>query len=198
MHLSSIPVVASALLFAASAAAAETDPAKLIHSPWMKFCQKGTDGKQVCLTGRDAREGPGRIVFSAALIEIDQPGEPQKLFRVTLPLGLQLAYGTRLIIDRNAPATAAFVTCLSSGCFADHHANADMLRALKEGKELTLQAVQLDGSTLSYTWSLTDFAKAQEGPPSDPQVASEQRAPPVAQPSKDDPTVKKELRPGQK
>ena len=198
-HLPSfISVVASGFLLAAPATASELDPAKLVHSSWLKFCQKGKDGRQVCLTGKDARNEAGGIVLSAVLLEIEQESGPQTLFRVTLPLGPQLAYGTRLIIDDKAPATAPFVTCLSNGCLADHHANAELIRALKDGKQLTLQAVQLNGETLSFTLSLADFARAHEGPPSDPAVLSERQAPQVAQPSKDDPTVRKELRPGQK
>src|SRR5262249_55894283 len=76
---------------------------QLIYSPWTKFCLKGQNNepnaKQVCFTGKDARIESGMPVVAAVLIEPD--GEPKKLLRVTLPLGMQLVHGTRVIIDQN-------------------------------------------------------------------------------------------------
>ena len=159
---------------------------QLIYSPWAKFCGKGqqADAKQVCFTGKDARTEAGVPVVAAALIEPD--GEPKKIFRVTLPSPLQLIYGTRLIVDQQEPLTAAFFTCFSNGCMADYvlvpeprqpqEINmADFLAKLKKGQMLTIQAINLAGSPISFPLPLTDFAKANEGPPTDPKVFEEQQ-----------------------
>jgi invasion protein IalB len=76
---------------------------QFIYSPWAKYCGKGQDAKakQVCFTGKDARTEAGQPVVAAVLIEPD--GEPKKLFRITLPSPLQLQYGTRVIVDQQAP-----------------------------------------------------------------------------------------------
>jgi invasion protein IalB len=60
---------------------------------------KGQDAnaKQVCFTGKDGRIESGQPVVAAVIIEPE--GEP-KLLRVTLPLGMQLVHGTRIIVDR--------------------------------------------------------------------------------------------------
>ena len=79
---------------AAGAPAAGGQPAdqqvQLIYAPWTKFCLKGQDAnaKQVCFTGKDGRIESGQPVIAAVIIEPE--GEPKKILRVTLPLGMQL------------------------------------------------------------------------------------------------------------
>jgi invasion protein IalB len=148
---------------------------QLIYSPWAKFCGKGNDpnAKQVCFTGKDARTEAGVPVVAAALIEPD--GEPKKIFRITLPSPLQLQYGTRVIVDQQQPMTAPFFTCFSNGCMADYEGSADLIGKLKKGQMLTIQAINLAGSAISFPLPLGDFAKANEGPPTDPKVFEEQQ-----------------------
>src|ERR1700722_15024769 len=90
------------------------DQVQLIFSPWTKFCLKGQDAnaKQVCFTGKDARIESGMPVVAAVLSEPE--GEPKKILRVTLPLGMQLIHGTRVIIDQNQPMTAPYVICFTN------------------------------------------------------------------------------------
>jgi invasion protein IalB len=148
---------------------------QLIYSPWAKFCGKGQDpnAKQVCFTGKDARTEAGVPVVAAALIEPD--GEPKKIFRITLPSPLQLRFGTRLIIDQQQPLEAPFFTCFSNGCMADYEGNPDVIAKIKKGQMLTIQAINLAGNAISFPLPLTDFAKANEGPPTDPKVFEEQQ-----------------------
>src|SRR5262249_17598176 len=149
---------------------------QLIYSPWAKFCGKGQDpnAKQVCFTGKDARTESGVPVVAAALIEPD--GEPQKIFRITLPSPLQLRYGTRLIIDQQQPPIVMpFFTCFSNGCMADYEGTPDLIGKLKKGQMLTIQAINLAGNEISFPLPLGDFAKANEGPPTDPKVFEEQQ-----------------------
>ncbi len=84
---------------APAAAAAQQQPSdqqvpQLIYAPWTKFCLKGQDAnaKQVCFTGKDGRIESGQPVIAAVIIEPE--GEPKKILRVTLPLGMQLIHGT--------------------------------------------------------------------------------------------------------
>jgi len=148
---------------------------QLIYSQWAKFCGKGQEAnaKQVCFTGKDARTEAGVPVVAAALIEPD--GEPKKIFRITLPSPLQLRFGTRLIIDQQQPLEAPFFTCFSNGCMADYEGNPDVIAKIKKGQMLTIQAINLAGNAISFPLPLTDFAKANEGPPTDPKVFEEQQ-----------------------
>jgi invasion protein IalB len=153
---------------------------QLIFSPWTKFCLKGQPGqqpdpnaKQVCFTGKDARVESGQPVAAAVLIEPE--GQERKILRVTLPLGMQLVHGTRVIIDQNQPQTAPYVICFTNGCMADYEANADMIGKMKKGQGLVLQAINATGQPISLVMPLNDFAKAYEGPPTDPKVFEEQQ-----------------------
>jgi invasion protein IalB len=151
------------------------DQVQLIFSPWTKFCLKGQEAnaKQVCFTGKDARIESGMPVVAAVLIEPE--GEPKKILRVTLPLGMQLVHGTRVIIDQNQPMTAPYVICFTNGCMADYEANPDMIGKMKGGQGLVVQAINSTGQPISLVLPLTDFAKAYDGPPTDPKVFEEQQ-----------------------
>ena len=150
---------------------------QLIYSPWTKFCLKGQNNepnaKQVCFTGKDARIESGMPVVAAVLIEPE--GEPKKLLRVTLPLGMQLVHGTRVIIDQNQPMTAPYVICFTNGCMADYDASGDLIGKLKKGQGLVIQAINSTGQPISLALPLADFAKAYDGPPTDPKVFEEQQ-----------------------
>ena len=153
---------------------------QLIFSPWTKFCLKGQPGqpvdpnaKEVCFTGKDARVESGQPVVAAVLIE--PQGMDKKLLRVTLPLGMQLAHGTRAIIDQNQPMTAPYVICFTNGCMADYEANAELVGKLKKGQGLVIQAINATGQPISIVMPLSDFAKAYDGPPTDPKVFEEQQ-----------------------
>jgi invasion protein IalB len=156
-------------------AAGGGDQVQLIFSPWTKFCLKGQEAnaKQVCFTGKDARIESGMPVVAAVLIEPES--EPKKILRVTLPLGMQLIHGTRVIIDQNQPMTAPYVICFTNGCMADYEASADMITKMKSGQGLVVQAINSTGQPISLVLPLTDFAKAYDGPPTDPKVFEEQQ-----------------------
>jgi invasion protein IalB len=151
------------------------DEVQLIFSPWTKFCLKGKEAtaKQVCFTGKDARIESGQPVVAAVLIEPE--GEPKKILRVTLPLGMQLIHGTRVIIDQNQPMTAPYVICFTNGCMADYETNPEMIGKMKKGQGLVVQAINSTGQPISLVLPLADFAKAYDGPPTDPKVFEEQQ-----------------------
>jgi invasion protein IalB len=154
--------------------------AQLIFSPWVKLCNKDSDpnAKRVCVTVKDGRVESGLLVVSVAIIEMD--GEQRKLLRMSLPYGVALTHGTRLIVDQGTPATAPFVTCLPpvvppGGCISDYEATADIINRMKKGQVLTVQAIHMNGQPMSPQLELKDFAKAYDGPPTDPKVFEEQQ-----------------------
>jgi invasion protein IalB len=156
--------------------AQQPEQPQLIYSPWTKFCLKPPqppEAKQVCFTGKDARIESGMPVVAAVIIEPE--GEPKKIMRVTLPLGMQLVHGTRTIIDQAHTANAPYVICFTNGCMADYEANADLIGKLKKGQSLTVQAFNSTGQLISLQLPLADFAKAYDGPPTDPKVFEEQQ-----------------------
>ena len=148
---------------------------QLIFSPWTKFCLKGQEAnaKQVCFTGKDGRVESGMPVVAAVLIEPD--GEPKKILRVTLPLGMSIQHGTRVIVDQGQPMTGPYVICFQNGCMADYEASGELVGKLKKGQGLVVQGINGSGQPISLVLPLNDFAKAYDGPPTDPQVFEAQQ-----------------------
>jgi invasion protein IalB len=146
---------------------------QLIYAPWTKFCLKGQDAnaKQVCFTGKDGRIESGQPVVAAVIIEPE--GEPKKILRVTLPLGMQLVHGTRIIVDNNQPQQSPYVICFANGCMSDYEATPDLLANMKKGQNLVIQAINANGAPLTLPLPLGEFAKAYDGPPTDPKVFEE-------------------------
>jgi len=159
-----------------SSPAAPVQPG-FVHSPWVKFCghdKSNPQAREVCLTVKEARLETGQFVAGAALIA--QAGEEKKLLRVTLPLGMQLMPGARMFIDGDTPRTGPYVICMPNGCMVDFDVNAEFIAKLKQGKNLQLQGINAPGQLASYLLPLGDFAKAFDGPPTDPaQYEQEQK-----------------------
>ena len=158
---------------AGAPAAQPPEQVQLIYAPWTKFCLKGQDAnaKQVCFTGKDGRIESGQPVIAAVIIEPE--GEPKKILRVTLPLGMQLIHGTRVIVDSNPPMQSPYVICFANGCMSDYEVTPDLLANMKKGQNLVVQAINSNGAPLTLPLPLAEFAKAYDGPPTDPKVFEE-------------------------
>jgi len=151
----------------APAEQAQGEP-QLVFSPWTKFCLKGQEAnaKQVCFTGKDGRVESGMPVVAAVIIEPD--GDPKKVLRVTLPLGMSIQPGTRVIVDQGQPMTGPFVICFQNGCMADYEASGELITKMKKGNGLVVQGINGAGQPISLVLPLGDFQKAYDGPPTDP------------------------------
>ncbi|MGJ4944904.1 invasion associated locus B family protein [Bradyrhizobium sp. HKCCYLS1011] len=148
-------------------------PMQLISSPWAKYCTKGLTeqsseirAKEVCFTAADGHLTSAQKLVIALLLE--QEGSDTKLLRVTLPLGVALVPGTRIVIDEKEAMTAPYIACLpKTGCMADYKAEAGLIEKLKTARTLAIQAFD-KGKPISFTLPLAGFAKAYEGPAGDP------------------------------
>jgi invasion protein IalB len=161
---------------AAPSPGAEAGQPPLIFSPWTKFCVKGqeTGGQQVCLTGKDGRIEAGDMIVAVALIEPDA-ADAKKTLRVTLPLGMLLPQGTRVIVDQGQPLNAPYAFCFINGCVADYEASAELVAKMKKGQGILVQGVNSQGQLRSVAVPLADFAKANDGPPTDPKTFEDQQ-----------------------
>jgi invasion protein IalB len=150
------------------------DAPELIYSPWAKFCAKGADpaAKQVCFTGRDARTETGRPVAAATLIEPE--GDAKTFLRVTVQNPVRLEFGTRIFVDQNPVQTAKFFTCFVYGCSSEFEATPEIVAQLKSGQTLIIQAINLEGDTITVSIPLSKFKEANEGPPTDAKVFEDQ------------------------
>ncbi|MGA8423683.1 MAG: invasion associated locus B family protein, partial [Pseudolabrys sp.] len=150
------------------------DQPQLMYSPWMKVCGKGPDtqNKQVCVITKDGRLENGMPV---AIVQLFEPEGGQKVLRVTVPLGMQLSHGTRMLIDQGQPAQSPYSICFPVGCMADFQVTDDLIGKMKKGQNIIVQAINMQGTPISLPLPLSDFAKAYDGPATDPKAFEEQQ-----------------------
>jgi invasion protein IalB len=132
-------------------------------------------GREVCFTGKNARTKDGQTFMAATLIE---PEGAPKRFRVTVPSSLQ-PRGPRIIIDMEPEISSAFFSCSANTCTADYEATPELVDKLKKGQMLQIQVGGL-APMIPVLLPLVDssgitFARANEGPPTDPKVFQEQQ-----------------------
>lgn len=153
---------------------AGADQPQLMYSPWMKVCGKGpdTNNKQVCVITKDGRLENGMPV---AVVQLFEPEGEQKVLRITVPLGMQLQHGTRMLIDQEPPQQQPYRICFPIGCMADYPVTDDVIAKMKKGQNIVIQAINMQGTPISLPLPLNDFAKAYEGPATDPKVFEEQQ-----------------------
>jgi invasion protein IalB len=142
---------------------------KFVPSPWTKLCE--TQPRKLCVTRSLLRTENGA---PAALAELAEAEGAPKIMRITLPLGMMLKFGTRILIDQTQQpyATAEFITCLE-GCIAVYQVSDDLQDKLKKGHTLYIQAININNAGLNFPLPLANFAKALDGPPTDPKVYAE-------------------------
>lgn len=145
-----------------------------INTPWTKVC--GSDQatkKEICMTTQDFTAETGQPLASAAIRETKD--DPAKKFIVSVPVGMLLQPGTRVVIDKEQPLSLKYEICFPNGCFASMDVNAEFVTKLKKAQNITIQALQMGGRTLNFVIPGKDFAKAYDGPPSDPNVVAAER-----------------------
>jgi invasion protein IalB len=160
----------------APAAAGQPQQIPLVYSAWVKLCGKNPqdpNAKELCQTMKEAHMESGQFVAAAALIEMQ--GEAKKILQLILPTRLLLPPGTRVTVDANPPSDGPFIICAPEFCMAQHEITEDFVTKLKAGQTLQIQAINDQKQTVSYLLPLADFAKAHDGPPTDPKVLEEQR-----------------------
>ena len=95
------------------------------------------------------------------LVNIRVPSDTRApIALVQLPLGLNLPAGARLQIDDGKPVDLQVQTCETRGCYASTPVAADMLAALKSGKQLKISFQTMAKETIAIPMPLGDFAAA--------------------------------------
>jgi invasion protein IalB len=155
-----IPLIALAGLLSAPAASGQTELPALIYSPWAKTCIGET-----CFIGKGVRTECALIV-GIALIE--NAKDTKKILGVTLPTSVNTDRGVRIAVDQAQPIVRPFERCYVLGCNANYEAGAELVEQLKQGRTLTIEAVDTANSSISLSLPLAGFAAAYDGPAQTP------------------------------
>ncbi|MCP3390370.1 invasion associated locus B family protein [Bradyrhizobium sp. CCGB12] len=77
-----------------------------------------------------------------------------------LPLGLNLPIGAKLQVDEGKTFDLQIQTCENRGCYASTPIAADLLTALRSGKQLKVSFQNMAKETIAIPMPLNDFAAA--------------------------------------
>ncbi|MBR0956812.1 invasion associated locus B family protein [Bradyrhizobium japonicum] len=77
-----------------------------------------------------------------------------------LPLGLNLPVGAKLQVDEGKTVDLQIQTCENRGCYASTPIAADLLAALRSGKQLKVSFQNMAKETIAIPMPLGDFAAA--------------------------------------
>ncbi|MBR0971529.1 MULTISPECIES: invasion associated locus B family protein [Bradyrhizobium] len=77
-----------------------------------------------------------------------------------LPLGLNLPIGAKLQVDEGKTVDLQIQTCENRGCYASTPIAADLLGALRSGKQLKVSFQNMAKETIAIPMPLNDFAAA--------------------------------------
>ena len=97
------------------------------------------------------------------LVNIRVPGDTRApVVLIQLPLGLNLPAGAKVQVDEGKSVDLPVQTCEARGCFASMPIPADLLTAMKSGKQFKVSFQTLAKETISIPMPLGDFAAAYE------------------------------------
>jgi invasion protein IalB len=97
------------------------------------------------------------------LVNIRVPGDTRSpVALIQLPLGLNLPAGAKVQVDDGKSVDLPIQTCEARGCFASTPIAADLLAAMKTGKQFKVSFQTLAKETVAIPMPLGDFAAAFE------------------------------------
>ena len=97
-------------------------------------------------------------------------------FIIGVPPGMLLQPGIQTKVDEGKQSALVYSICFPNTCFADLDINADFIKTVRGGKQLTIMAVNQGGQTISFPISLAGFTKVYDGPGVDPNTPTGQAA----------------------
>jgi invasion protein IalB len=135
-------------------------PANAPTPGWLARCSSASrDAPLECAIEQQAvLTKTGQLVV---LVNIRVPSDTHApVALVQLPLGMNLPSGAKLQVDDGKATDLQIQTCESRGCYASAPVAADMLAALKGGKQLNVSFQTLAKETIKVPMPLADFAAA--------------------------------------
>jgi invasion protein IalB len=135
-------------------------PANAPTPGWLARCSSASrDAPLECAIEQQAvLTKTGQLVV---LVNIRVPSDTHApVALVQLPLGMNLPAGAKLQVDDGKATDLQIQTCESRGCYASAAVAADMLAALKGGKQLNVSFQTLAKETIKVPFPLADFAAA--------------------------------------
>ena len=134
------------------------DTSSETYGSWLLRC--GANGKNCYLVQSLVRKKDRRRLARVTIFAPPRKNGKLKL-RMLLPLGVALAKGTKLTVDKAAPRKMPYLTCLRSGCMAELTVPSILERRLHVGNTLTVTVFSLKGAKpIRFQFSLKGLTRA--------------------------------------
>ncbi len=144
------------------------------QTEWTKVCGKDqAANKEICYTTRDFVSDQGQPVLAVAVYDVK--GDPNKIVRFLMPLGLMLQPGIRFGVDQGQPQPGRYAICFPNGCFAEQNVRDEFINQMKRGNTLSVSVQNQGAREVTFSVPLSGFGKAFDGPAIDPNVLAEQQ-----------------------
>ena len=144
------------------------------QADWLKVCGEDPGNKKkICYTTRDFVSDQGQPVLAVAVYDVQ--GDPNRIVRFLMPLGLLLQPGIRFSIDAGQGQAGKYAVCFPNGCFAEGAVGQATIDQMRKGTNLKVSVQNQFTREVTFEVPLAGFAKAFDGAPIDPKVLEEQQ-----------------------
>lgn len=130
-----------------------------VYADWQVNCSSSKAGAACAMAQVQADPKTQRTLL---VVEVTASGADAARGTLVMPFGLALSAGVSLSIDNGAKSSPlSFTTCLPSGCTVPFNLKPDMLKALRQGSTLHIEATVNDnGKFVQFSVPLSGFAAA--------------------------------------
>lgn len=144
------------------------------QADWLKVCGEDPGNKKkICYTTRDFVSDQGQPVLAVAVYDVQ--GDPNRIVRFLMPLGLLLQPGIRFSIDAGQGQSGKYAVCFPNGCFAEGAVGQATIDQMRKGTNLKVSVQNQFTREVTFEVPLAGFAKAFDGAPIDPKVLEDQQ-----------------------
>jgi invasion protein IalB len=147
------------------------------RSVWVKVCQKNAapNSKEGCIVNNETVDtNTGLPIIVAGVRKIEGEAKEQLVVQTAL---LALPAGVRVNVDGGEPVLLVYSSCYGMTCEAQAELSKELLDKLRNGKQMTVAFINLQGQAFALPVNLAGFAKAYDGPSTDAGKYAEARAP---------------------
>ena len=153
-----------------SAEANDPRAQQLTYEPWTKMCFRRADGNSDCFISIAAR---GACYPSGGGISVSIRDEKILNLLVNFATKRALEGGINVQIDQDSPISIPNPRCFGLGCRGQLRIDRELIERLKRSHGITIEATDAANQRISFSFSLEGFAKAYDGPATEPKMREE-------------------------
>ena len=161
VRLRSLWQCCAAIVILGQSAAAQTELAQFdeqVFKDWRVLCQSSSEaGTCQMLQSASASEG-GPAVFLLSISPGEEAGTSYGV--VTVPIGVYLASGIEIRVDRRRPFKVLYEICDRAGCHAGFRLSGSVLNAFRQGIDAKVRVWTGRSQAVDFPVSLRGFSAA--------------------------------------